>query len=241
MTQKHIVLSPHLDDAVLSTWRLLGGREDVRLINVFAGIPSAGAGLAGWDQYTGADSSTARMGERLIEDRSALAIAGRSATNLGLLENQYRREPVGEADLRAAVEPHLAADARIWVPAALGEHPDHVAVRELGAALRERGFDVGVYADIPSATSAGWPHWVTGQPKDPFLDNDFRWQRALARSRIAFGEMQATPIRLTPQERDAKLRACRRYRSQMPSLEKGPLQAVTHPALFPFEVYWTTE
>ena len=44
-------------------------------------------------QRTGATDSAARAREREREDDAALAIAGRSAINLDLLEAQYRREP----------------------------------------------------------------------------------------------------------------------------------------------------
>ena len=39
----HVVLSPHLDDAVLSTWSVLRRPGEVAVVNVFAGIPDSSA------------------------------------------------------------------------------------------------------------------------------------------------------------------------------------------------------
>ena len=39
-----VVLSPHLDDAVLSCWHVLGREGDVRVVNVFTGSPEDGRG-----------------------------------------------------------------------------------------------------------------------------------------------------------------------------------------------------
>ena len=75
-----VILSPHLDDAVLSCWHLLSGPGDVSVINVFAGSPPPGSGASWWDRLSGATDSAARMAERLAEDREAFAIAGRTAT-----------------------------------------------------------------------------------------------------------------------------------------------------------------
>jgi hypothetical protein len=42
-----VILSPHLDDAVLSCWHLLTGPGEVEVINVFAGVP-ADLGAPAW-------------------------------------------------------------------------------------------------------------------------------------------------------------------------------------------------
>ncbi len=46
------ILSPHLDDAVLSCWHLLEQPGELIVINVFAGVPEDGGRLAWWDQGT---------------------------------------------------------------------------------------------------------------------------------------------------------------------------------------------
>lgn len=85
-----VILSPHLDDAVLSCWHVLTQPGEVAVINVFAGVPANADGRAWWDRYTGATDSAQRVRDRVEEDRRALALAGRGAVNLELLDDQYR-------------------------------------------------------------------------------------------------------------------------------------------------------
>src|SRR5436305_11968249 len=63
------VLSPHLDDAVLSCWHALAAAADVTVINVAAAVPASGHPLPWWDRRTGATESAIRMRERLAEDQ----------------------------------------------------------------------------------------------------------------------------------------------------------------------------
>ncbi len=84
-----VVCSPHFDDAVLNCWSVLDRDDNCAVVNVFTGAP--GEGFTTWyDQSTGASSSAAHMHERAREDRNALAVAGKTSTDLGLLEVQYR-------------------------------------------------------------------------------------------------------------------------------------------------------
>ena len=48
------ILSPHLDDAVLSCWHVLEGPEQARVINVFTADPPPGTPPPWWDRLTGA-------------------------------------------------------------------------------------------------------------------------------------------------------------------------------------------
>ena len=54
-------------------------------------LPLSLDGPAWWDRYTGATNSLERVRERIEEDRRALALAGRTAVYLDLLDAQYRR------------------------------------------------------------------------------------------------------------------------------------------------------
>src|SRR5215510_3926275 len=70
-----LVVSPHLDDAVLSaSHRIRPGAATV--VTVFAGTPAASIGLTGWDAFTGATDSAARMLERYGEDDEAMRRLG---------------------------------------------------------------------------------------------------------------------------------------------------------------------
>src|SRR3954468_1605952 len=56
------ILSPHLDDAVLSCWHVLTGPGEVAVVNVFAGVPPAGAPVGWWDRLSGDGGGRARGG-----------------------------------------------------------------------------------------------------------------------------------------------------------------------------------
>jgi LmbE family N-acetylglucosaminyl deacetylase len=144
-----IVLSPHLDDAVLSIGALIG-RE-----------VAAGRQVEVWTCFTDAppvETIPPRRrvfgdyGARRAEDARALAVLGASYRWLDLHERLWRepplpsmlhvfRTPDREAELpsvpaiRAAVAEAMATGARIYAPLGVGHHIDHVEVAV--AALRE--------------------------------------------------------------------------------------------------------
>src|SRR5262249_61987535 len=122
------VLSPHLDDAVLSCWHLLASSDHVVVINVFTGIPAQGRPPAYWDRMTGAADSVERMRERLAEDERALAVAGRRAEYLGFLDGQYRKDaPTG---IPEAVGAQLPDGAAVFAPAGIGGLAGHGPVSD---------------------------------------------------------------------------------------------------------------
>jgi LmbE family N-acetylglucosaminyl deacetylase len=154
LDMRTVILSPHLDDAVLSCWHLLSGPGDVKVVSVFAGVPEGAAGW--WDRMTGASDSGERVRTRRAEDLAALAAAGRSAVHLDLLDAQYRANG-NDPSVLEALAPHLSADDAVCVPAALGAHRDHQLVRDAGLALRDRGHEVSFYADLPHVVVDGPP------------------------------------------------------------------------------------
>src|SRR3954451_1624058 len=97
-----VVLSPHPDDAVFGCWSVLTGPGDVLVVNVFDGVPPGG-GVTLWELITGCTDSAEAMQERRREDAEALALAGRRAVGLELLDQQYRRAPLRPEELAAAL------------------------------------------------------------------------------------------------------------------------------------------
>ena len=136
------ILSPHLDDAVLSCWHVLTQPGVVVVVNVFAGVPASLGAPAWWDRYTGATDSWERVRERIDEDRRALALTGRTAVNLDFLDEQYREADELPAPPTAQLERLLAPGARVYAPAAFADHTDHALVRAAALELRTRGFAV---------------------------------------------------------------------------------------------------
>ena len=232
-----VILSPHLDDAVLSCWHVLTQPGAASVINVFAGVPGQLGEPAWWDAYTGATDSATRVRERIEEDRRALAVAGRTATYLGFLDEQYRDQPQPLEPLVAEIERCLHPGAHIHAPAALTQHTDHALVRSAALALRGAGFVVSLYADLPHATAHGWPAWVTGSTKPSTKDfAAAAWGHALT------GAEALAPVvhELDPESHARKLAALRMYATQLQALAAFAGRPLSDPALLGFEVEWAT-
>lgn len=229
------ILSPHLDDAVLSCWHLLTQPGDVTVINVFAGVPKRST-AAWWDRYTGATNSAQRVRERLEEDRRALALAGRTAVNLDLLDDQYRETEQALALVTERITRSLAAGAHIYAPCAFGNHPDHLLARAAALELRATGFRVSLYADLPHATVHGWPTWVSRHAGRD-LAAAF-WDRALAATGIRAEVMTARVYGLDGDEYARKLAAVEAYGTQVKALTEVIGRPLSDPETLGYEVVW---
>jgi len=159
-----LVLSPHWDDAVLSCWSVLTGARELIVVNVFAALPPAGHS-GPWEALGGLTDSRERAERRTQEDVRALAIAGRSASNLDLPEIQNREGPEGVSlpALARALGQTAPRASRVYAPAAIGGHVDHVLVRRCAREMLARGMPVTLYADFPYCIAHGWPSWVAGE------------------------------------------------------------------------------
>ena len=175
-----VILSPHLDDAVLSCWHTLAATGEVAVINVFAAIPAPDQPLSWWDRITSASNSAARMRERLAEDQRALALAGRQAVNLEFLDDQYRDCSQSLEQIVDALRHCLAPATGILAPAGIGEHPDHLLVRAAAITLRHDGHTVALYAELPHAIRHGWPRYIEGSRPAPVGSAEIDWEHALA-------------------------------------------------------------
>ncbi|MEO6471880.1 MAG: PIG-L family deacetylase [Aeromicrobium sp.] len=230
-----VILSPHLDDAVLSCWHLLCGPGDVAVINVFAGSPPPGIGASWWDRETGATDSVARMKERWAEDRDAFAIAGRTATNLDFLDEQYEPPDQSVDEIVARLRDLIDPETIVYAPAALGEHGDHERVRSAALELAADGQIVRLYADHPHAVRLGWPAWVNGSESKSGPEVAEHWDRRLGE--VGVRQHRPKVHHLDATERERKLRAVSAYRTQIPALESTFGEIEGFPA-FPHEIVW---
>jgi LmbE family N-acetylglucosaminyl deacetylase len=212
-----VVISPHLDDAVLGAWSVLRRPGAVRVVNVCTAIPPEGPAPP-WDRLTGAADAAERMRERLAEDRVALAHARRKAVSLDFLDAQYRSGPLDLDELARSLSEAAPEASELWAPAGIGAHADHTQVRDAALSLIAAGGPpVHLYADLPYATRYGWPEWVSGQPDESGLDLDSWWAAFLPEG-VAFpGERHE----LTPAEEQRKLRALVAYATQWRALDMG--------------------
>lgn len=228
-----VILSPHLDDAVLSCWHVLREPGDVRVVNVFAGLPGRGAAPGWWDRGS---EPREMVKTRRAEDAAALASAAREARNLPLLDCQYRDGDQPPAPLLEALRSALSPGARLLAPAALGAHPDHVAVRTAALELRRVGFEVGLYADLPHACARGWPDWISPGARASEISG--MWEVALAETAVAPERRVPEVCRLAEAEFERKIEAVRRYATQVPVLERAFGRRFDDPELLGYEVTW---
>lgn len=184
---KRLILSPHLDDAVLSLgaaihhWSRAG--DDVLVVNVCAGSPD----LPRYSRFArelhtrwgySADRAVAL---RRREDRAALKLVGAPGRYLGELDAPYRSGgngrwlyptvdaifgPVHPSEQRPddSLARRLRALARRWgadrvyAPLGIGNHVDHVRVR---LAAEHAALPLAYYEDTPYAMrETRTPDWL---------------------------------------------------------------------------------
>jgi LmbE family N-acetylglucosaminyl deacetylase len=234
-----VVLSPHLDDAVLSTWSVVGGAGGVDIVNVFAGVPDDGPPPR-WDRLAGATSRRAHMEARLDEDRAALALAGRSAVYLPFLDRHYRTAAPEPDQVADAIGAAVGAASLVYAPAGIGGHEDHVLVRDVALEIgRRAGLPVRLYAELPYAIRFGWPSWVTGDAHEADRAADVDWEMHLSSMPVPRAALSERVFTLDHAQMEAKLAAMKRYRTQFRLLNQRPFGVLEHPLVLPWEVAWT--
>lgn len=233
------VISPHLDDAALSASVRLGV-GDAAVLTVFTALPAADMPASWWDRLTGATSSRERQRERLAEDQAAMRLVSARSVHLDEPESLYRdAEPDSEPVIgrMAAV---FASTDQVWLPAAVGGHPDHVFARDvaLRAAAAAGHTDVVLYADFPYVITYGWPAWVTGQPGDAYVDAAYWLISQLEATGLDPDSLVPTVTRLSPEQRLAKTGLIAAYRTQAPALRLAPQDLARDPAKLDYELSW---
>ncbi|WP_298821306.1 PIG-L deacetylase family protein [Chloroflexus sp.] len=174
---RHIVLSPHLDDAALSCGgliaRAIATGESVLVVNVCSGSPSPDTQFSPFAQSLHerwALPPGAVVAHRRAEDAAALSALGADALLGSALDAIYRLPAVyaDEASLFAApfaADPlfdtvtDLIADlirrsprAMFYLPLAVGMHVDHQVVFAAASTfLTNTGAQVAYYEDFPYA------------------------------------------------------------------------------------------
>jgi hypothetical protein len=236
-----VAVSPHLDDAALSASVRL---HDVgaTVLTVFSGMPASGLTVSLWDRVTGASSSAERQAERLAEDAVVMSLLSARGRYLDEREMQYRRaEPAPDVDqLARRIAEHLIGADEVWLPAAIGRHPDHVLARDAGlrAAKATSHSDVVLYADFPYVITYGWPSWVSGQPADPYLDSEAWLAEQFAAADLDAPVRSAEVIKLNPAQRSLKAEIIATYRTQASALDLTPAALARDPAKLDFELCW---
>ena len=184
-----LIVSPHLDDAVLSCFALLTGEAPADVVSVFAGRPDPPR-VAWSERVMGFPDSDATMAARHAENDRALAGLARAVEALDLLDEDYIDGPrplASAAPIEAYVRTWLAAHSggSVAVPAGAGHvagrvrariervigprggvtpHPDHVFVRDAVLALLAQGTlrELTLYEELPYLWSGDTRQMVEG-------------------------------------------------------------------------------
>ncbi len=153
MSFRALLISPHLDDAVLSCGAWLAVHSGCTVLTLFAGLPRDGSRSTEWDARSGFASAAAAVAGRRHEDEQALRLLDARPCWLDFTDGQYG-EPADPATLAAAVRSVLQELQPDTVLLPLGLfHRDHLLAHEAAAtALRGLGdgrLDVLAYEDVP--------------------------------------------------------------------------------------------
>lgn len=170
-----LVVSPHLDDAVLSAFALLDHQTNTSVLTVFTGAP---ADLTtDWDRDRGFPDATAQMSARLLEEHAVMDFVGISHEELDFIPVEYRPAAsltLPGIDIVVAVTAKLGSAQTVALPVGAGgrfslrrkvmhrlfprrrppggttPHPDHLATTDLliGPILA-LGRDLLLYEDLP--------------------------------------------------------------------------------------------
>jgi len=125
-----LVVSPHLDDAVLGCGDLIASRPGAVVVTLFAGSPPPRAEATDWDAASGFGAGEDAVGRRRDEDRDALAVLSARPIWLPFLDAQYEMPPApGEIARRLAEEVATAAPDAVVIPLGLW-HGDHRTAHE---------------------------------------------------------------------------------------------------------------
>jgi LmbE family N-acetylglucosaminyl deacetylase len=212
-TGRIVVVSPHLDDGVLSlgaaiaSWARRGSLVEV--LSVFACDPESNAEAGGWDTRAGFRTEGEAARARREEDVRACAILGAAPVWLPFGSVDYERHG-DEETIGDAVAAALAGADAVLLSGFPLSHPDHEwLTRVLVGRVQIRR--LGLYAEQPYAARAD------SKPAPPV------WLGDALPATVRF---EAVPVGL--RDRLAKWRAIRQYRSQLPllgmrrSIQRGP-------------------
>jgi len=146
------IVSPHLDDAVLSLgaliFRATQAGSYVRVVTVFAGDPDSDRPASGWDSLPGFTTEGEATRVRREEDAQACGIVGAERRYLPFSEPTYAGLP-DPADVVAEVNANLEDVDAVLLPGFPLIHRDH---RWLAQHLLEDGIGcslVGLYVEQP--------------------------------------------------------------------------------------------
>lgn len=204
--RKLVVVSTHLDDAVLSVGgtiaALAGAGAEASIVTVFGGDPESTEPAGAWDRAAGFFTAGEATRARREEDRLACEVIGANPHWLSFEDEQYGGVTTDGRWHRSLGAASSGADS-ILIPGFPLSHPDH---RQVGMTLLRQpplAPHAALYVEQPYALAADSPS-LPGSAGEP-LPQAPSW----------------TAVGLSRRSRTLKWRACLAYRSQMPLLRRN--------------------
>jgi LmbE family N-acetylglucosaminyl deacetylase len=164
--ERIVVVSPHLDDAVLGCGNFLASYPGATVVTLFAGTPRAYPDpMRKWDVQSGFSPGDDVMEVRRAEDRAALAVLDATAVHLDNVEYTYNPgdRPTPPDRLVESLAPALATLRPTLVLAPFGlANPDHDVTHRACLLARDRiGTDVSwwCYEDMGYKHIPGMLAW----------------------------------------------------------------------------------
>lgn len=211
-----LVLSPHLDDAVISCASVIAEARSCVVATVFAGIPPPSVQAAAWDGKEGSASDAVRR--RRGEDLEAVTLLGARVRHFPFVESAYRSPNESAASESGDGPGSLLSDLRRSIRSLVNEvspdtcyiplglrHSDHLLTSMSATAIHYacEGVRVVFYADQPYA------YYM--RPSEIYS--------RLRHLRLAASSL--TPRRLSPEAAERKRTALAMYKSQLPALDEA--------------------
>lgn len=229
LTGRVVVVSPHLDDAVMSLGatiaRSVRKGADVEVLTVFAGSPDSSRPAGEWDTRTGFLTEGEAARERRREDRRACDVLGSTPVWLSHSDSQYRAA-MDESAFRADIHAALVGRDIVLLPGWPARHGDHVLLARTLLAGGLPCEQVALYVEQPYA----WR--FTRPPPARSLDPPDAIRDLVPAAAFA-------TVSTTQADRVAKWEAIGEYRTQLPHL--GPPQLRREVADYPEAVAWIGE
>jgi LmbE family N-acetylglucosaminyl deacetylase len=208
-----VVLSPHLDDAILSLGATIsrasrrGSR--IHVVTVFAGDPDSHEPTGWWDRATGFETLGEAARRRREEDRHACALVGATPIWLPFADAQYTHDRDEDAVWDELVSATDGAQV-VLAPGFPLIHIDHEWLTQLLLSRRLPGGPrLGLYVEQPYA-------WRRGEKPglhEAFVD--------LVEEPPAWSNSRGSSL-----DKRAKRRAIRAYHSQLPMFGRAPVQRI---------------
>jgi LmbE family N-acetylglucosaminyl deacetylase len=176
------VVSPHLDDAVLSLgaaiarWTRSGSR--VVIVTVLANDPDLAGGASPWDRRAGFASRREAAKKRRIEDARACAILGARPEWLPFGDKGHPRGGT-DGEIRTALQ-RAVRDADVLLAPG---YPltqaggDHLFVTRIALTLPETPVHVGLYVEQPYAAHRLVKRLTRRAAPLPFDDSCLEWRK----------------------------------------------------------------